>query len=396
MMMQRPANRIATLLALVMLVANFSYGATRTRRTAKKPARNAAAKILTKKAVAKKSYRSKRARQRANRYVAGGPWLEPTFADSTAGDNVDGEDLVVRRAAVDALGPYNGSVVIVDPTTGRILTMVNQKVALGEGYQPCSTVKIMAALAGLSEGLIERDTYVKVYGRTGMNLTTALAMSNNPYFAKIGTTLGYDKIAYYAKLFGYGEKSGLNIEEEQLGTFAPAPPPNGGMGMMTSFGEGILQTPLQLAALLSAVANHGTLYYLQYPKSQAEAEHFVPRVKRHLPIQDALSHLTPGLMGAVEYGTARRAAYDPNEPILGKTGTCTDRRTPTHLGWFGSYNEVAGRKLVVVVLLTGGRPINGPVASGIAGQVYRNLSSKNYFANTRSISPVALVNGTTW
>jgi cell division protein FtsI/penicillin-binding protein 2 len=396
-MMQR--TRIATLLALVTLFANFSFGATGTRRTAKKPARSVAAKSTVKKATAKKARakttRARRARS-ARTHVAGGPWLEPTFADSTAGDNVDGEDLIVRRAAVDAIGPYNGSVVVVDPTTGRILTMVNQKVALGQGFQPCSTVKIMAALAGLSEGLIERDTYVKVYGRTGMNLTTALAMSNNPYFAKIGTTLGYEKIAYYAKLFGYGEKAGLNIEEEQLGTLAPAPPANGGMGMMTSFGEGILQTPLQLAALLSAVANNGTLYYLQYPTTQAEVDHFVPRVKRHLPIQDALGHLTPGMMGAVEYGTARRAAYDPNEPIFGKTGTCTDRRTPTHLGWFGSYNEVGGRKLVVVVLLTGGRPINGPVASGIAGQVYRNLSSKNYFANTRPISPVALVNGTTW
>jgi cell division protein FtsI/penicillin-binding protein 2 len=242
--------------------------------------------------------------------------------------------------------------------------------------------------------MIDRNTFIRVYGRTSMNLTTALAMSNNPYFAKIGATLGYEKIAYYAKLFGYGEKAALNLEGEQAGTFAAAPPANGGMGMMMSFGEGISQTPLQLAALLSAIANNGTLYYLQYPKSEAEAAHFVPRVKRHLPIQETLPHLTPGLMGAVEYGTARRASYDPNEPIFGKTGTCTDSRTPTHLGWFGSYNEVAGRKLVVVVLLTGGRPINGPVASGIAGQVYRNLSTKNYFANTRTISPVALVNGT--
>jgi penicillin-binding protein 2 len=209
---------------------------------------------------------------------------------------------------------------------------------LSNGYQPCSTVKVMAALAGLSEGAVQRDTYVRVYGRTGMTLTTALAMSNNPYFAKIGTTLGYEKIAYYAKLFGYGEKAGLNIEGEQPGRLPDAPPANGGMGMMTSFGEGIGQTPLQLAALFSAIANNGTLYYLQYPKTQNEVEHFVPRVKRHLPIQELIPQLTPGMMGAVEYGTARRAAYDPNEPIFGKTGTCTDRATPTHLGWFGSYN----------------------------------------------------------
>ena len=98
--------------------------------------------------------------------MSGGPWLEPTFADSTIGDNVDGEDLAVRRAAVDALGPYNGSVVVADPQTGRILTIVNQKVAFGNGFQPCSTVKIYAALAGLNEGIIDRDTNVRLYGRT--------------------------------------------------------------------------------------------------------------------------------------------------------------------------------------------------------------------------------------
>ena len=57
------------------------------------------------------------------------PWSSPTFADSTVGDSVDGEDLVVRRAAVEALGPYNGTVVVADPNTGRLLTIVNQKLA---------------------------------------------------------------------------------------------------------------------------------------------------------------------------------------------------------------------------------------------------------------------------
>ena len=180
---------------------------------------------------------------------AGRGW-KPTFADSTVGDNVEGEDLTVRRAAVDALGPYNGTVVVADPETGRILTIVNQKTAFRGGFQPCSTVKIYAALAGLNEGIIARDTNVQSLGRTRMNLTTALAHSNNPYFANIGVRLGYDKIAYYARLFGLGEKAGLNIQQEESGSIPDAPPANGGMGMMTSFGEGILLTPLQLAATL--------------------------------------------------------------------------------------------------------------------------------------------------
>src|SRR6266567_869094 len=73
--------------------------------------------------------------------IAGGPWTSPTYADSTDGDNIDGEDLDIRHAAVDALGQYNGSVVVVDPSNGRVLTMVNQKIALSTGFQPCSTVK---------------------------------------------------------------------------------------------------------------------------------------------------------------------------------------------------------------------------------------------------------------
>jgi cell division protein FtsI/penicillin-binding protein 2 len=99
------------------------------------------------------------------------------------------------------------------------------------------------------------------------------------------------------------------------------------------------------------------------------------------------------MMGAVEYGTARRANYDPNEPIFGKTGTCTDSATPTHLGWFGSFNDVLNKKLTVVVLLTGGRPVSGPVAAGVAGNVYRNLSQQKYFNQPHTISPVAMISG---
>lgn len=400
----RPAKKATAKKATATASSRKSIVKKASIKTSRKPSRKAVlvrastARMRSgrlKKARAVSSIRRGRARGGAS-YVAGGPWLEPTFADSTVGDNVDGEDLTVRRAAVDALGPYNGTVVVADPQTGRILTIVNQKTAFRGGFQPCSTVKIYAALAGLNEGVIDRDTNVRLYGRTTMNLTTALAHSNNPYFANIGVRLGYDKIAYYARLFGLGEKAGLNIEHEQAGRIPDGPPANGGMAMMTSFGEGITLTPLQLAATLSAIANGGTLYWLQYPKNSEEAEKLVPRVKRQLPIQDLIPEVKPGMLGAVEYGTARRAAYDPNEPIFGKTGTCTDRQTPTHLGWFGSFNDVGNKKLVVVVLLTGGRPVSGPVASGIAGQVYRNLSEQRFFAKNRTVSPVALVSGASW
>ena len=119
------------------------------------------------------------------------------------------------------------------------------------------------------------------------------------------------------------------------------------------------------------VETGGTLYHLQYPASQTEATRLVPRIKRHIEIEQFLPEIKPGMAAAVEVGTARRAGFDPEEPIYGKTGTCTDRLTPTHLGWFGSYNEVAGRKLVVVVLLTGGAPTDRkrPLRNDAVGQI---------------------------
>jgi cell division protein FtsI/penicillin-binding protein 2 len=308
------------------------------------------------------------------------PWTEPTFADSTAGDKIDGEDLAVRRAAVQALGPYNGTIVAVDPQSGRLLTIVNQNLAFKSGFQPCSTIKLVAALAGLNEGLIDRNTGIRVGRRTSMNLTEALARSNNFYFATVGNRLGFEKVEQYAKLFGLGEKACFEEPEEQSGGLPDAPPSDGGVGMMTSFGSGITLTPLQLAGLVTAMANGGTLYYLQHPHTQDEAAHLVPKVKRQLEISQWIPEVKPGMEGAVEYGTARRASYNANEPIFGKTGTCSDQRSPgVHLGWFGSFNEANSKKLVVVVLLTGGRPVNGPVASGVAGAVYRNLSEQGYF-----------------
>jgi|ERR1700678_1974123 penicillin-binding protein 2 len=319
------------------------------------------------------------------------PWATPTFADSTQGDLVDGEDLIARRAAVQALGPHNGAVIVADPNTGRILSVVNQKLAYQGAYEPCSTIKIVAALAGLSEGVINQENAARITKRHAMDLTEAIAHSNNAYFASVGEKLGYDKIVQYGQMFGLGEKAGLNIDAEQPGLIAPAPPSDG-LGMMTSFGEGFSMTPMELTAIVSSVANGGTLYYLQHPTSQAEIDRFNPQVKRQLNITPWLTDIKPGMMGAVEYGTARRAGFSATEPIFGKTGTCTDNRSPTHLGWFGSYNEIAGRKLVVVVLLTGGYSVSGPIASGVAGAVYKNLSEQNYFAQAApQISPTALI-----
>jgi cell division protein FtsI/penicillin-binding protein 2 len=312
-----------------------------------------------------------------------------SFAEDIAdGDQTVGEDPVVRAAAMDALGNMNGTVVAIEPTSGRILAMVNQKLALASGAQPCSTIKLSVALAALSENLITKETEIPLGRRSKLNLTEALAHSNNAYFEAVGRKLGFEKVSFYAHQFGMGELAGYNISGEHLGTYPDEeiPAKLGGVGKMCSFGEGISMTPLQLGALVSAIANGGTLYYLQHPGSPDEVANFQPRVKRRLDIAVLIPELSDGMAGAVRYGTARSVRLNFNEEtILGKTGTCS--KAGTRFGWFASYANTSVGRIVTVVFLQGGRPTFGPKAAEIAGRMYRNLYDHSFFANGPTLIP---------
>ena len=304
-----------------------------------------------------------------------------SFAEGvTSGDVTDGEDPVVRQAAIDALSNMNGTVVAIEPTSGRVLAMVNQKLALSSGAQPCSTIKLSVALAALNEGVISKETQVSLGGRSRMNLTEALAHSNNAYFEAVGRKLGFEKVAYYAHLYGLGELAGYDISGEQAGTYPEEVIPQklGGVGKMCSFGEGISMTPLQLGAMVAAIANGGTLYYLQHPATPEEITNFQPRIKRQLDIAPLIPEISDGMAGAVQYGTARRLGLNfSEEEILGKTGTCS--HDGTRFGWFASYANTNAGRIVVVVFLEGGRPTFGPKAAEIAGVMYRNLYDHKFF-----------------
>jgi penicillin-binding protein 2 len=300
--------------------------------------------------------------------------------DVTEGDVTAGEDPIVRDAAIDALGGMNGTVVAIEPTSGRVLAMVNQKLALSSGAQPCSTIKLSVALAALNEGLITKETEVRLGGRYHMNLTMALAHSNNAYFEALGRQLGFEKVSYYAHQYGLGELAGYGIPGEQLGIYPNEEIPSklGGVGKMCSFGEGVSVTPLQLGALVSAIANGGTLYYLQHPTAPEEIASFQPVVKRRLDIAPLIPEISDGMEGAVQFGTARRLRVNFNEEaVLGKTGTCS--HAGTRFGWFASYAKTDVGHIVVVVFLEGGRPTFGPKAAEIAGRMYRNLYDHNFF-----------------
>jgi penicillin-binding protein 2 len=317
--------------------------------------------------------------------------------DKFESDVTAGEDPIVRQAALDALGNMNGTVLAIEPTSGRVLAMVNQKLALSSGAQPCSTIKLSVALAALSEDLITKDTQIALGRRSRMNLTTALAHSNNAYFEALGRKLGFEKVSFYAHQYGLGELAGYKITGEQAGTYPQEEISSklGGVGKMCSFGEGISMTPLQLGAMVSAIANGGTLYYLQHPTSSDEVANFEPRIKRHLDIAPIIPEISDGMAGAVSYGTARSLRVNFNEEeILGKTGTCS--RAGTRYGWFASYAKTDVGRIVVVVFLQGGRPTFGPKAAEISGRMYRSLYDHSFFiahpmlpADTADVKPVS-------
>jgi len=330
---------------------------------------------MASKATASKSTPGKSSRRKPSRIVRG----VPTFADSAAEDAAEYDDPVVRQAAVSALGRYNGSVVAIDPNTGRLLTVVNQKLAFSDGFIPCSTIKPVIGLAALEQNVITRDTMLRVSRRSYMNLTEAMAHSNNPFFEELGRRMGFPTVQRFARLVGLGELAGYNIPEEHPGALPLEPPRRGGVARMSSFGEGIQITPLQLGALATALANGGTLYYLQYPRSEEERQSFAPRVKRNLNIEPLLPELREGMLAAVLYGTGR-SSYDPNGDLaLGKTGTCSD--TKSRLGWFVSYTDWMRPRIVLVVLLRGNsRRVKGGTAAEVAGRMYRYLHAHSYFA----------------
>ena len=313
------------------------------------------------------------------RHVRTHGWTSPTwYADPTLGDDIAGEDPWIRQAAISALGNLNGSVVVVDPNSGRVLSIVNQKLAMTGAFTPCSTIKPVVAAAALQEGLITPETKLRaegkfayIYGSAHIDLAQAMAASSNEFFAKLGQMMGYQRFSQYAHQFGLGERAGLDIPGEAPGVVPVAAPAEGGGGMLTSFGTGIEITPLQLAAIASAIANGGTLYYLQYPRSPEDLADFQPRVRRHLDgLASYLSGVRDGMAASVLYGTSK-LAYSPDEQIFGKTGTCSD--AGTHLRWFQSFTGDQNKAYVVVVLLRGEGSMFGLHAPEVGGKLYHAL-----------------------
>jgi membrane peptidoglycan carboxypeptidase len=287
-------------------------------------------------------------------------------------DDTRGEDPEVRRVAVNALGNHAGTVVVMDPMSGRIYSIVNQEWALRRGFKPCSTIKLVTGLAGLNEKVIDPVDTAAVSERYKIDLTDALAYSNNTYFQQVGGRVGFDKMMSYAKELGLGEKTGINAPFEYPGRL-PAEKSGFALNRMSSHGDDFEVTALQLATLVSAMANGGKLLAPHVPKTPGEQAKPVPEVRRQLPIdQDNFRRMVPGMVGAVNYGSGKKA-YDPLQTVAGKTGTCIGQGS--WLGLFTSYAPLVSPRLAVVVIARGsdGRK---HLPAAVAGQIYRELGGR--------------------
>ncbi len=295
--------------------------------------------------------------------------LRNSAAANVLNDKSAGEDPEIRRAAIDALAGRAGTVVVMDPNNGRIFTIVNQQMALGSPVKPCSTVKLIVGMGALHEGVFDPNLDLPISARYSLNLTDAVAHSNNPFFQALGRTLGYGRVMKYAMNFGFGQTTGVNYLGESPG-FLPEEGEEE-TGHMSSHGDGFGVTAMQLAVFTAAIANGGNLYVPRTPRTTEDTADFKPELRRKIEMtpEDRLRMLA-GMSGTVNYGTGR-LAFDPLGQVAGKTGTCTG--ATDKLGLFTSFSSVDNPRLVVSVITTGSTEA-GKRAAEIAGRVYRSIS----------------------
>jgi penicillin-binding protein 2 len=243
----------------------------------------------------------------------------------------------------------------------------------------------MTGLAGLTEKVIDPVQTVSVSDRRyAIDLTDALAYSNNGYFQNIGGQVGFERIINYARELGLGERTGINHSNESPGR-VPLFKTGFAVNRMCSHGDDFEVTPIQLANLVSTIGNGGNLLVPHLPRTPQEDVQFKRIVRRKVNIpQDSLQKLIPGMIGSVNYGSGKRA-FDAMQTIAGKTGTCigSDR---SWLGLFASYAPVQNPRLAIVVVIKGsdGRR---HFPAFVAGQIYRSL--KHRFGNDSDGMPYA-------
>jgi penicillin-binding protein 2 len=344
-------------------------------------------------------------------------------------------DRKIQEAAEMAMAGKKGTVVAMNPTTGEILAMVSrpsydpnlfaqrisgeewqriatdashplQNRAFQAQYPPGSIFKLMVAIAGLESGALTPETrfncpgqfYLgnvkfddwKKGGHGSLDLRGAIVNSCNVYFYQAGLRTGIDEIVRVSRAFGLGEPPGLGLGDEAKGSLPNPhlkgrgqPPWTAGNTVVSSIGQGLVVTsPMQLLAMVSAIANGGTIYRPWVVKkivslSGDVLEEYEPEAVRRVDVKpETLAFIRQAMLGVVEEGTGARAKV-PGVPIGGKTGTAQvvkkgEEKRQADLkdhAWFASFAPVDNPKIAVVVLVENGG-FGGLVAAPIAKAVY--------------------------
>jgi penicillin-binding protein 2 len=291
-------------------------------------------------------------------------------------------DLALQKAAESAFGEQAGAAVALDVNSGEVLAFVSnpsfdpalfagrlpvetwnkylndkrhplENKALKGQYPPGSTFKIITAIAGLEEGLVNENTTVtctgsykfgnrsfgcwKRKGHGTVNLRKAIRESCDVYFYRLGEQLGVDKIASYAKKFGLGEPLGIGLESEKAGLIPTTAWKLKRFGkkwlsgetLSVAIGQGyVLTTPLQLAEMIAEVANEGTVYEPHLVKKIVSPEgkvlqEFPPTVVRRVSCKaETWQAVKKGLFAVVnEPGGTGAVARLYEVKVAGKTGT---------------------------------------------------------------------------
>lgn len=320
-------------------------------------------------AVAEQRRREQAAREARARKLAFERGLRTETVANISNDNTNGEDLAIRAAAVDALGSHAGSVVVMEAQTGKILTIVNQNWAVRSSIRPCSTIKLVTAAAGLNEGVISKENGSVRNISTRRTLDDAIAYSDNTYFQRAGSNIGNTKLVEYGRQLGLGEPTGVNLEGETAGRL----PTNNNNARIYSHGDDTEVSTIQLAVMISAITNGGNRVLPRIARNEFEHAKFQTfyKAKVDLPQQN-IRRMIPGMMGAAEYGTARRD-MDQNLGVAGKTGSCIDKGS-----WVGLFASVAPieKPKYAVAVITRGQSERGRYAAAVAAKVYLALASQ--------------------
>ena len=254
-------------------------------------------------------------------------------------------DEALQQAATNALGQREGTIIVMDPQTGRVRAMVNPQIATEDSFAPGSTIKPFIALAALRARLIDGDSHRlcrSEYSREGFKIACAhskdlppfdpaeaIAYSCNYYFGTLGERLSEESLSEALSSFGFGKQTGINTDRESAGNLL-----RGKRDPRNALGEGnyLQATPIQSITAYSALVNGGHLFTPRI----ASAKDFQAQSRSDLSI--AAEHRTvivDGMRGAVIFGTAKNAALDSLPlNIIGKTGTSAPNRAFRSQGWF--------------------------------------------------------------